>query len=290
MFKRTGAVVALSFLSIATAQAAITLTATAGNAQVALAWSFSGATPGNQEVYIDTDSNPIGRSMRTLWLLLAGCAVPAYVVPAAFTDPGAARTSAGTMTRVEPPMKLPIEPHSAATHGTPTTTFDAVNAAGAEAQRRIDVKYGALLDASRLDSDLLPRVRAWLIERETIANDYELNDREAVPSQLDARLEAALHPADFARYELIKDADAPLQSLEEFRLGMAHVQPMSDEQMAAMADAKLRQWSLTRVTPEAAHRALTDFLYEAAAVLTPDQLQHLIDFERTEFERRQHTR
>jgi pectate lyase C len=44
-----------------TAQAAISLSASAGNAQVSLSWSYSNETPVTQEVYQDTDSNPSGR-------------------------------------------------------------------------------------------------------------------------------------------------------------------------------------------------------------------------------------
>jgi pectate lyase C len=43
------------------AWAAINLTATAGNGQVTLNWSYSGETPVTQEIYRDTDSNPVGR-------------------------------------------------------------------------------------------------------------------------------------------------------------------------------------------------------------------------------------
>lgn len=43
------------------ASGGITLTATPGNAQVALSWSYSGVTAATQEVYRDTDSNPSGR-------------------------------------------------------------------------------------------------------------------------------------------------------------------------------------------------------------------------------------
>ena len=39
----------------------ISLSATPGNGQVSLNWSFSNLTPGAQEVYRDTDSNPNGR-------------------------------------------------------------------------------------------------------------------------------------------------------------------------------------------------------------------------------------
>jgi len=39
----------------------ITLSATAGNAQVALSWTYSGVTAATQEVYRDMDSNPTGR-------------------------------------------------------------------------------------------------------------------------------------------------------------------------------------------------------------------------------------
>ncbi len=41
--------------------AASRLSATAGNAQVSLSWSYSGVTAATQEVYRDTDSNPSGR-------------------------------------------------------------------------------------------------------------------------------------------------------------------------------------------------------------------------------------
>jgi mannan endo-1,4-beta-mannosidase len=40
----------------------IALTATPGNGQATLSWTFSNATAGNQEVYRDTDSNPSGRT------------------------------------------------------------------------------------------------------------------------------------------------------------------------------------------------------------------------------------
>jgi pectate lyase C len=43
------------------AQAAISLSASPGNAQASLNWSYSGETPVTQEVYRDTDSNPSGR-------------------------------------------------------------------------------------------------------------------------------------------------------------------------------------------------------------------------------------
>ena len=43
------------------AQATISLSASAGNAQVSLNWSYSNETPVTQEVYRDTDSNPSGR-------------------------------------------------------------------------------------------------------------------------------------------------------------------------------------------------------------------------------------
>ena len=43
------------------AQATISLSASPGNAQVSLSWSYSNETPVTQEVYRDTDSNPSGR-------------------------------------------------------------------------------------------------------------------------------------------------------------------------------------------------------------------------------------
>jgi len=43
------------------AQATISLSASAGSGQVSLNWSYSNETPGAQEVYRDTDSNPSGR-------------------------------------------------------------------------------------------------------------------------------------------------------------------------------------------------------------------------------------
>jgi len=43
------------------AQATISLSASAGNAQVSLSWSYSNETPVTQEVNRDTDSNPSGR-------------------------------------------------------------------------------------------------------------------------------------------------------------------------------------------------------------------------------------
>jgi pectate lyase C len=43
------------------AQAAISLSASPGNAQASLSWSYSNETPVAQEVYRDTDSNPSGR-------------------------------------------------------------------------------------------------------------------------------------------------------------------------------------------------------------------------------------
>jgi pectate lyase C len=56
---KAAAIVAI--LAPLVAWAAINLTATAGNAQVTLNWSYSGETPVTQEIYRDTDSNPIGR-------------------------------------------------------------------------------------------------------------------------------------------------------------------------------------------------------------------------------------
>jgi pectate lyase C len=44
-----------------TAWSAINLSASAGNGQVSLSWSYSGSTPVTQEVYRDLDSNPSGR-------------------------------------------------------------------------------------------------------------------------------------------------------------------------------------------------------------------------------------
>jgi len=61
MIKSLGTALALTFIASSAAHAAITLTATSGTGQAALAWSFSGTTAGNQEVYVDTDSNPTGR-------------------------------------------------------------------------------------------------------------------------------------------------------------------------------------------------------------------------------------
>jgi pectate lyase C len=52
---------AVAILAPLVAWAAINLTATAGNGQVTLNWSYSGETPVTQEIYRDTDSNPIGR-------------------------------------------------------------------------------------------------------------------------------------------------------------------------------------------------------------------------------------
>ncbi len=45
----------------APAPSGIQLSATAGNAQVSLNWSYSGVTVGTQEIFRDTDSNPVGR-------------------------------------------------------------------------------------------------------------------------------------------------------------------------------------------------------------------------------------
>jgi pectate lyase C len=61
MIKRIGIGMVLA-LAAAPALAAITLSATAGNGQVMLNWSYtSGTTAASQEVYRDTDSNPTGR-------------------------------------------------------------------------------------------------------------------------------------------------------------------------------------------------------------------------------------
>jgi pectate lyase C len=51
----------VSFLVASVASASISLSASAGNGQATLSWSYSGTTAGNQEVYRDTDSNPVGR-------------------------------------------------------------------------------------------------------------------------------------------------------------------------------------------------------------------------------------
>jgi hypothetical protein len=161
----------------------------------------------------------------------------------------------------------------------------AARTTSAEAEWRIDEKYGAWLDQTRLGIVDRERIRPWLVERESVANDYELHNRDSRLARLDAQLLAALHPTDFARYEQIKDADESLQALENFRQGLAHTQPLSDPQMTALIDAKLRQTWLAKLSPQSAPEALRQFILEAAATLTAGQLQQLNDFERTEFER-----
>lgn len=62
MFLLRRLVVGMALFCIgSSAFAAITLTATGGSGQVSLSWSFSGTTPGNQEVYRDTNSTTYGR-------------------------------------------------------------------------------------------------------------------------------------------------------------------------------------------------------------------------------------
>src|SRR5262245_50710962 len=51
----------LLLASAAAANAAINLSATAGNNQVSLTWSYTDTVAATQEVYRDTDSNPSGR-------------------------------------------------------------------------------------------------------------------------------------------------------------------------------------------------------------------------------------
>jgi pectate lyase C len=58
----TCAIAAWSYVTPASAQAVgITLTATPGDGQVSLSWSYQGVTAAVQEIYRDTDSNPTGR-------------------------------------------------------------------------------------------------------------------------------------------------------------------------------------------------------------------------------------
>jgi len=126
--------VSLVVLAPAAAQS-ISLNATAGNSQAVLNWSYSNLTAGTQEVYRDTDSNPVGRvriasvssSTRsytntglsngtTYWYWIKNTA------NALITNSNAASaTPTGTT-----PLPGPITGSSCATNGTQTTVNETI--------------------------------------------------------------------------------------------------------------------------------------------------------------------
>jgi hypothetical protein len=114
----------------------------------------------------------------------------------------------------------------------------------------VDWKYRWLFEALR-ESER-PALRAALLRREQLA--VALNtavqrhdpaakaDTPGLESQLaaaDERLRELLHPATFAEYLLLKDADAELYRLRDYADGISNVAPLSPAQQRAVLFAKL---------------------------------------------------
>ncbi|MGH8185584.1 MAG: hypothetical protein ACREUC_03410, partial [Steroidobacteraceae bacterium] len=114
----------------------------------------------------------------------------------------------------------------------------------------VDWKYRWLIEA--LQESERPALRAALLRREHLAvamntagqqhDPAAKTDLLALESQLaaaDERLRELLHPATFAEYVLLKDADAELYRLEEYSDGISNVAPLSPAQQRAVLFAKL---------------------------------------------------
>jgi len=155
-----------------------------------------------------------------------------------------------------------------------------------EAFAAVQEKYAALVKHARWPPDVNSAVLQLLEMRERAANDYESERRTADLAAIEAQLAAVLHPVDYGYFQTLKDADASLQAVQEFREGLAASEPLNDAQIDAMLSAKFRQLERLSLLPDEQAASLDEFLKEVEYQLTPNQFQLLRDFELTELSHR----
>jgi hypothetical protein len=226
----------------------------------------------------------------------------------------------------QPPQQVAGTPAPASPSSAPASSASAPAAAeesrwDPELIKRVEHKYRFLIGELRLTPAQLTELRELLFQQQQLrdmlgpANDPDLKQTPAERARLeraladiDARIRALIDPAQFARYENLRESDVEQRHLDEYRGGVAAMAPLSPQQERLILEARLRhkkrfeaslrdfgldQPSLSAEERLYAHRNVAqtlneyrdDFLAEVRPSLTEDQYFLLSNYETTEFAR-----
>jgi hypothetical protein len=168
-------------------------------------------------------------------------------------------------------------------------------------------KYRYLFDdmhSPQADRAQLQRV---LLLREQLTGRPDTADRDSALAEVDARLRAMLHPADFAIYDALKESDLEQFELNDYAGGVSDVTPLSPDERKSILRTKLaykgrfqqlvRDSGLLRkdlspaerdhayrVTARALSDYMRDYLLEARQYLANDEQYALLsNYETTKF-------
>jgi len=226
-------------------------------------------------------------------------------VPAASNEPAAANPSPS----VEPTLASPA---AAVLEELPRDP---------ELVKRVEQKYRFLFADLRLSAAQLAQLRELLLEQQRLrdmlgpADDPDLKQDPAERARLeralaaiDARVRALLDPAQFARYETLRESDVEQGHLAQYSGGVSALAPLDPQQERLILDARLRhkkrfeagmrdfgldRASLSEEERLYAHSNIAqaldeyrdNFLAEVRPALTEDQYFLLSSYETTEFAR-----
>ena len=168
-------------------------------------------------------------------------------------------------------------------------------------------KYRYLFDD--MHSPQLDRVQLqrFLLLREQLTGRPDTADRDSALAEVDERLRAMLHPADYATYDALKESDLEQFELNDYAGGVSNVTPLNADERKSILRTKLaykgrfqqlvRDSGLLRqdlspaerdhayrVTARALSDYMRDYLLEARQYLANDEQYALLsNYETTKF-------
>jgi hypothetical protein len=151
-------------------------------------------------------------------------------------------------------------------------------------------KYRYLFATGSMDGVTLPDIEPLLAQREAACRP-DSNNSECI--RLESQLKEHLHPADHARYLLLKDSDAEQHHTMAYADGIQHLEPLNAAQERALLETRLRMKEVYQVTvnnapQEVRLHALNQYqsqlLGELKPLLSEEQFALLSSYEQTEFE------
>jgi len=130
-------------------------------------------------------------------------------------------------------------PARAASMPPQTASSAAVDTEEATVAQYTAQKYRYLFDdmhSPQLDRAQLQRV---LLLREQLAGRPDTADRDGALVEVDERLRAMLHPADFANYDALKESDLEQFELNDYAGGVSDVTPLTADERKSILRTKL---------------------------------------------------
>jgi hypothetical protein len=233
----------------------------------------------------------------------------------------------GPAPAIEPLAQGPARPaldvidHGSVTTGAARPADVEESAWDPELIKRVEKKYRFLLAELRLTPAQLTQLRELLFEQQQLRDMLAPIGDEDVkqpPSEravleralaaIDARIRALVDPAQFARYENLRESDVEQGHLNEYSGGVSALAPLSPQQERLILDVRLRhkkrfeaglrdvgldRASLSVEERLYAHRNIAqalneyhdNFLADVRPALTEDQYILLSAYETTEFAR-----